>query len=69
MKWLIEGTRQLDKTRPRIVIPLSPGSLFGMEGETQDWMTHEMPVRAKALDRASVTYRQYQEGVSKAVEA
>jgi alkylated DNA repair dioxygenase AlkB len=59
MRWLVPNSRKVDKERPRIVIPLPPGSLFAMEGATQKRMTHEMPVRKAASDRGSVTYRRY----------
>ena len=61
MKWLEPGKRTHDKSRPRIVIPLPPGSLFGMEGDTQKRMTHEMPARKRASDRGSITFRQFKE--------
>jgi len=55
MKW------KKDKERPRIVIPLPVGSLFAMEGATQRFLTHEMPVTKRVkTERISVTLRQFQ---------
>lgn len=59
MRWYIPGTHKPDPTRKRIVIPLPPGSLLGMEGKTQEKLSHEIPVRKRAADRGSVTYRKF----------
>lgn len=49
-----------DKSKPTVTIPLPPGSLFGMEGETQRLLTHGMPVRKRVLgERISLTLRQF----------
>lgn len=53
MKWK-------DKRGPPIKFPLPPGSLFGMEGETQGKLSHEIPKRANRGKRISLTLRKFQ---------